>query len=88
VFQDFDFEQAVRTHKYPTPPENVITWDDDIARSAESGDGYTLVEYLPKMITEACVVSVILDSKSIFFIHIQNYINSLKPTNSFWIMPT
>ena len=69
VFQDMDFEKAVHTHKYPTPPENVITLDDDIARSAESGDGYTLVEYLPKMITEACVVYIILDSKSIFHSH-------------------
>lgn len=56
-FPDFDFNMAVHRRPNPTPP-NLTIWDDDIPRSAVSGDGVNMAFYLPNFMNSDWTVRI------------------------------
>jgi hypothetical protein len=57
VFSEFNFaDAAAKRPKMPRPPEEDTIWNDNICRSAKSGDGQDSVYYLPQSIPQGTVV--------------------------------
>jgi hypothetical protein len=58
TFDQFDFRLAATQYIRPyPPPEDIITWEDDIPKSGFSKDGEKLIFYLPKSTPQTTVVS-------------------------------
>ena len=57
TFDQFDFHLAATQYIRPYPPEDIITWEDDIPKSGFSKDGEKLIFYLPKSTPQTTVVS-------------------------------
>jgi hypothetical protein len=55
VLFDFDFAKNCRK-KTTKVPERIITWDDEVPRTAVSSDGIDLAMYAPKAVGEKAEV--------------------------------
>jgi hypothetical protein len=56
IISGFNFKKAAKYQKQEQP-EEIISWEDDLPRSAKSKDGVFMVHSLPGIIKPASVVS-------------------------------
>jgi hypothetical protein len=58
IIPTFHFGKAAKYRKQGLPTRDIITWEDNIPRSATSVDGIKLVNYLPNLVKSKAVVCI------------------------------